>query len=121
VRAVREGQITPERLDLSVLRILETKERLGLHKKRLVDPAAVSSSVGRPEDVERAIEVARSSITLVRNEGQVLPLHAEDPLRLLHLVLSSDTRNDAIQGIPEEELQDRRVAMRTVSLGPEVS
>jgi beta-glucosidase-like glycosyl hydrolase/CubicO group peptidase (beta-lactamase class C family) len=121
VRAVREGQIAPDRLDLSVLRILETKERLGLHKNRLVDPAAVSTSVGRPEDVERALEVARSSITVVRNEGQVLPLHAEDPLRLLHLVLSSDARNDAIQGIPEEELQDRRVAVRTVSLGPEVS
>jgi beta-N-acetylhexosaminidase len=65
--------------------------------------------------------VARSSITVVRNEGQVLPLHAEDPLRLLHLVLSSDARNDAIQGIPEEELQDRRVTVRTLSLGPEVS
>ena len=121
VRAVREGQIAPDRLDVSVLRILQTKERLGLPKNRLVDPAAVSSSVGRPEDVERALDVARSSITVVRNQGQVLPLHAEDPLRLLHLVLSSDARNDAIQGIPEEELQDRRVVVRTLSLGPEVS
>jgi len=121
VRAVREGQLAPERIDLSVLRILQTKERLGLHKSRLVDPAAVSRSVGRPEDVERALDTARRSITVVRNEGQVLPLRAEEPLRLLHLVLSSDARNDAIQGIPEEELQDRRVTTRTFTLGPEVS
>jgi beta-N-acetylhexosaminidase len=121
VRAVREGQIAPERIDLSVLRILQTKERLGLHKNRLVDPAAVSKSVGRPEDIERALEIARRSITVVRNEGGVLPLRAEEPLRLLHLVMSSDARNDAIQGIPEDELQDRRVAVRTISLGPEVS
>ena len=121
VRAVREGQLTSERLDVSVLRILQTKERLGLNKNRLVDPGAVSRNVGRPEDVERALEVARRSITVVRNEGQVLPLHAEDPIRILHLVLSSDARNDAIQGIPEDELEDRRVEARTLSLGPEVS
>ena len=121
VRAVREGQLAPERIDVSVLRILQTKERLGLNKNRMVDPAAVSKSVGRPEDVERALEIARRSITVVRNEGGILPLHAEDPLRLLHLVMSSDARNDAIQGIPEDELQDRRVTVRTISLGPEVS
>ena len=121
VSAVGEGQIAPERIDRSVLRILQTKERLGLNKNRLVDPAAVSRSVDRPEDVERALEIARRSITVVRNEGGVLPLRAEEPLRLLHLVMSSDARNDAIQGIPEDELQDRRVAVKTISLGPEVS
>ena len=47
-------------------------------------------AVARPEDVERALEIARRSITVVRNEGGVLPLRAEQPLRLLHLVLSSD-------------------------------
>ena len=56
-------------------------------------------SVDRPEDVARALDVARGSITVLRNEGGVLPLHAEEPLQLLHLVLSSDARNDAIQGI----------------------
>jgi len=121
VRAVNEGQITVDRIDSSVLRILQTKERVGLNKNRMVDPAAVSRSVGRPEDVERALDIARRSITVVRNEGGVLPLHAEEPLKLLHLVMSSDARNDAIQGIPEDELQDRRVSVKTISLGPEVS
>ena len=68
------------------------------------------------------IDVARRSITVLRNEGGVLPLRAEQPLRILHLVLSSDARNDA----------DRRASRRTSwrrgasrrrrsSLGPEVS
>jgi beta-N-acetylhexosaminidase len=121
VRGVADGLITPERLDASVLRILEAKERLGLDKARSVDPAAVGKSVGRPEDVERALEIARDSITLVRNDGGILPLRAEAPLRILHLVLSSDIRNDAIQGWPEEELEARRIPADTVSLGPEVS
>jgi beta-glucosidase-like glycosyl hydrolase/CubicO group peptidase (beta-lactamase class C family) len=121
VRAVREGQLQEARIDASVLRILETKARLGLDQERRVDPAAVGRSVARPEDVARALEIARASITVVRNEGGVLPLHAEKPLRVLHLVMSSDLRNPTIQGIPEEELLARRVSVENVALGPEVS
>jgi beta-glucosidase-like glycosyl hydrolase/CubicO group peptidase (beta-lactamase class C family) len=121
LRAVRAGRIREERIDASVQRILETKERLGLDHERRVSVRAISRSVDRPEDVAGALEVARSSITVVRNEGGVLPLHGEDPIRLLHLVLSSDRRNPAIVGILEEELRSRRVAVSTVSLGPDLS
>lgn len=123
VRAVREGDIAAERIDAAVLRILEAKERLGLHKGRRVDPAGIKKAVGRPEDVERALAIARSAITVVRNEGGLLPLKAEEPLRVLHLVMSSDARVDSmvIQGIPEAELALRRVPTDTMWLGPEVS
>ena len=79
-----------------MLRILQAKERLGLHQQRLVDPAALPRSVGRPEDVEQALDVARRSITVVRNEGGVLPLQRRGAAALLHLVMSSDARNGAI-------------------------
>ena len=121
VRAVREGQLTEARLDASVLRILETKERLGLHRGRAVDLDAAAKGLARPEDLDRALEVARASITVVRNEAGVLPLRAEEPLRLLHLVMTSDARNPLVQGIPEDELAARRVPAETLSLGPEVS
>jgi beta-glucosidase-like glycosyl hydrolase/CubicO group peptidase (beta-lactamase class C family) len=121
VRGVREGQLDPARIDASVLRILEAKERLGLDKDRRVDPDAVASRVARPEDVERAFAIARESITVVRNEGHILPLRAETRLRVLHLVMSSDTRNDQIQGFPEDELEARRIPTDTRFLGPEVS
>jgi hypothetical protein len=78
-------------------------------------------AVDRPEDVARALDVARRSITVLRNEGGVLPLHADQPLRILHLVLSSDARNDAITGIPEAELAARRIPTQTFVLGPEVA
>jgi beta-glucosidase-like glycosyl hydrolase/CubicO group peptidase (beta-lactamase class C family) len=121
LRAVKDGQLTVERIDASVLRILATKERLGLQRSRLVDADAASRSLARPEDLARSLEIARASITVVRDEGGVLPLRAEEPLQLLHLVLSSDVRNPLIQGIPEEELADRRIPAETVNLGPEVS
>jgi beta-N-acetylhexosaminidase len=121
VRAVREGQLTEARLDASVRRILEMKERMGLHRDRRVDPGAVGKRVARPEDMARALEIARASITVVRNEGEILPLHSEGPLKLLHLVMSSDAKNPAIQGIPEAELRERRIPTESVFLGPEVS
>ena len=121
LRGVREGRLKEARIDASVLRILEAKERLGLHRERRVDPAGVEREVARPADVERALAIARSSITVVRNEGAVLPLRAEEPLRLLHLVLSSDASNPAVQGLPEEELKARGVPTETVVLGPGVS
>lgn len=120
-RAVKEGEISEQRIDQSVLRILEAKERLGLHRERRVDTKALSRSVGRPADVQRAGEIARRAVTVVKNQGEVLPLQAEQPLRVLHLVLSSDVRNDAIRGIPEAELAARKIVTETMSLGPEVS
>jgi len=120
VREVRERRMPESRIDESVTRILEAKQRLALDRKRTVDPSAMDS-VDRPEDVARATEVARQSITVLRNEGGVLPLHAEEPLRILHLVLSSDARNDAIVGIPEAELALRRIPVQTIVLGPEVA
>ncbi len=121
VRAVGEGELTEERLDASVLRILEAKARLGLHRERLVDLDEVERHLADPTDVERAEEAARASITLVRNDGGVLPLRAEKPLRLLHLTLASDLRRWPVAGIPEDELEARRIDFDRRVLGPEIS
>ncbi len=78
VRAVEEGQLTEERIAASARRVLEAKARVGLHRERHVDPAALRRAASRPEDGERAMTIARQSITVVRNERDLLPLHAED-------------------------------------------
>jgi len=122
-RAVREGILTEARIDESVGRILAAKESVGLLRRQPAARDSAEKAVGRPSDVERALEIARQSITVVRNEGGVLPLRAEEPLRILHLVLSSDPRTDAavIQGFPEDELARRRIPHQAVYVGPDVS
>ncbi len=121
VRAVEEGVLTEARIDESVLRLLEIKERLGLDRERRVDLDGLGRAVGRVDDSRRARSVAESSITLVRNRSDVIPIAAEEPLRLLHLVMSSDVRNPSIQVILEEELDLRAVDVETRLLGPEVA
>ena len=120
VRAVTEGQITETRLDASVRRLLEIKARLGLHRQRLVNRDTLGRAVARPADMARADEVAAAAITLVRNEGDVLPLAAERPLRILHLALTSDV-NRARDGIQRAELTARRVRFESRTLGSELS
>ena len=121
VRAVKSGRLGRARLDASVRRLLEAKARLGLHTNRYVDPAAARQAVDRPEDESRALDIARDSITVIRNEGGILPLQKDQPLSVLHLVLSSDMRNPAISGVPEAELARRGIHSETESFGPQMS
>jgi beta-N-acetylhexosaminidase len=79
VDAVRRGEITEWRIDESVRRILEMKASLGLHKARLVDLEQVPYLVDKPEDLKFAQQVADDAVTLVRDNGKVLPLTRLSP------------------------------------------
>jgi beta-N-acetylhexosaminidase len=74
VEAVLTGRISEERLDESVLRILRAKEELGLHRQRKVPVEEVARKVGIQEHEEAAQDVADRSITLLKNERDLLPL-----------------------------------------------
>lgn len=74
VQAVRTGALAESRLDASVLRILRTKEDLGLHENRRVAIEDISETVGIPDHVAVADEIAERSITLLRNGRGLLPL-----------------------------------------------
>ncbi|MBZ5530295.1 MAG: glycoside hydrolase family 3 protein [Acidobacteriia bacterium] len=74
INAVRRGEISVARIDESVLRILEAKASVGLHKARYVDLNKVPYLVSRQEDMQFAQQVTDDAVTLVRDNGQVLPL-----------------------------------------------
>jgi beta-N-acetylhexosaminidase len=74
LQAVKSGDISQAQLDASVLKILKFKASLGLNKSRLVDPNQVSNLVGKPENIALGQQVADAAVTLVRDNGQVLPL-----------------------------------------------
>ena len=71
--AVADGEITEERIDTSVRRILEQKDARGVLADPLVDVDAVDEVVNAPENLERAQEIADDSITLLSNDD-ALPL-----------------------------------------------
>ena len=74
VEAVRSGEIPSAQLDASVLKILEAKASLALHKTRLVNIEALSTLVGKPENLALGQQIADDAVTLVRDNGKLLPL-----------------------------------------------
>ena len=76
LQAVRSNEISRDRLDQSVRKILELKASLGLNKARLADPAQLSSQIAKPENLATGQRIADEAITLVRDNGKVVPLHA---------------------------------------------
>jgi beta-N-acetylhexosaminidase len=113
LEAVRSGEISRPRLDQSVRKILEMKASVGLAKARLVDLGLLSSEVAKPENLEVGQRIADEAITLVRDNGKVIPLQSfaassgttevalpyqsmtEESNRLVAVIFSDDLRTDS--------------------------
>ena len=97
VKAVRSGEISRQRLDRSVLKILKIKGRLGLNVTRTVDVSAVATVVGKPENIAFGQQVADSAITLVRDNGKVLPLKSKGTAKAgLPYMNKEETHNQVV-------------------------
>ncbi len=94
--AVKRGEITEERLNESVRRLLNAKYKIGLFRNRFVDLTAATNAVEKPENVAEAVRVAERSITLLRNEANFLPLNKETARKTLFVVIAAD--DDPIEG-----------------------
>lgn len=73
-KAYDEGWITDADVDLAVLRVLTTKFAIGLMDDPFVDSAAADGIVRSDAHKALALEAARQSIILLKNEG-LLPLN----------------------------------------------
>lgn len=93
-KGVRDGVISPERLDEAVLRILALKAAIGLHKKQetgglIPNPDIAAEIVGCREHREIEKACVRQSVTLVKNLEGILPLSPEKYGRVLLYPISS--------------------------------
>lgn len=89
---VREGAIPESRIDESVRRILAAKFRLGLFEHPYSTPAERDSVCFCPEHRATALEAARNSIVLLRNDG-LLPLQKGQYRRILVTGINADDEN----------------------------
>jgi beta-N-acetylhexosaminidase len=126
VKAVRSGEISRARLDHSVLKILKIKGHLGLNTERTVDLGAIAAAVGKPENITFGQQVADSAITLVRDNGKMLPLKSKGTAKaglpymsreethnqVLAVLFSDDVRTDSGRAFGREfrgRIPDARV------------
>jgi len=97
LKAVQSGEISRQRLDRSVLKILKIKGSLGLQDSRTVDLSAIAASVGKPENIAFGQQVAEAAITLVRDNGKVLPLKSKGTAKAgLPYTAKEETHNQVV-------------------------
>jgi beta-N-acetylhexosaminidase len=93
--AVQSGRVSRERLDTSVLRVLDAKARRGILPGAAAPPAAPDASVlGEAAHRALALDVARRAVTLHRDAGRQLPLQSSQ--RVLVVTPDAPTRNLAV-------------------------
>ena len=107
--AAHSGEIPQAQIDASVLKLLKAKAALGLHKARSVDVEKLAAEVGKPENVTLGQQISDDAVTVVRDNGRLLPLKQTGtvagglPYRrveevrnnLVVVVLSEDVRTEA--------------------------
>jgi beta-N-acetylhexosaminidase len=71
VQAVREGRVTRARLDRSVRRVLQFKEKAGLFRRKLVNLDSVGYVVGRQTALATARASAARSLVLLRDSANL--------------------------------------------------
>ncbi len=88
---VEQGIITKQRLDEAVTRILALKASLGLHNKNNIpEMDAVKKVVGCEEHRRLSRECADKSITLVKDNENILPVTPERYKRVLFYAIESE-------------------------------
>jgi beta-N-acetylhexosaminidase len=109
LQAAKSGELSAAQIDTSVLKILNAKASVGLNKARLVNLDAISKEVGRPENVARGQQIADDAVTLVRDNGKLLPLKQMGTVngslpyqrvqevrnKLVVVILSEDVRSES--------------------------
>ncbi|MCL2878025.1 MAG: glycoside hydrolase family 3 C-terminal domain-containing protein, partial [Acidobacteria bacterium] len=77
-----------KRIDESVKKILDAKQRLGLDKNRTTDIEKIGNLVSSPENIELADEIAARAVAAIKDEKRLLPLNPSDGRRVYGLVLT---------------------------------
>jgi len=132
--AVHHGDIPEKRIDESVLKILRAKASVGLNKASQVDINALSTIVSSPENLAAAQQIADSAITLVRDNGSMLPLSRtvaspaapsygavqKEGSRLLCIIFTDDVRSDNGRQL-QRELRARVPDVRVIFVDPRIA
>jgi beta-glucosidase len=81
--AVKEGLISEETIDARVRDVLYVKFWMGLFDDPYIGLDNAPELIRTPEARRLAVQAARESIVLMRNEGSILPINAADYPRIL--------------------------------------
>jgi len=90
-KAVLSGRIPEEQINESVKRIFRVKTEMGLFTEEILRSwRSVEDNIGVYSHKKVANEIAKKSITLVKDDSDLIPLKPENIEKLSHIILSTD-------------------------------
>ncbi len=92
---VTSGYIAESLIDELVGKMLEYKFRMGLFENPYVDPEKAKSFIGSEANRALALEAARQTITLLKNENNLAPLNKE---KVKHIAVVGPNANRILLG-----------------------
>ena len=95
--AVSEGKITQEEIDKRCLKILKAKEWAGLNKFSPVSTDLLVDELNLPEYEVLNHQLAKQSLTLIKNDSNLLPLKGPDTVKTVYLNIGGTNNNAFIE------------------------
>ncbi len=119
-RAVRRGDISESRINESAGKLLRAKSRLGLHRLRTVSIKRIGEIIASPENTKLAQDIADQSVTVLKDDQQLLPIDPTRYARVFSLVLTPDLES-APGAVFQTEMRQRFPLTRTIWANARVS
>jgi beta-glucosidase len=102
VELVEMGRLSEARIDQSVRRLLRLKFQLGLFDNPFVDESLVPQVLGHPAAVAAGLASQGRAMTLLKNEGQVLPLQGQPKIFVKNIDPALAARYAQVVAAPEQ-------------------
>lgn len=90
VKAVDNGEISVDRIEKSVRKLLNWKKEHGLFQNSRVEIDELSAKISTRENELIADEISRKSLTLVKNENDILPIRPDKFPKIMVLSVADD-------------------------------
>ena len=116
VSAVKSGRLTEQRIEQSAGKILAAKYDLGLAQQRITPIDEIDRIVSGTQVDELADEIADHAMTLVRNEGNLVPLRLTAATKIFNLAITNGDDRLSITQSFVGEMTDAGIKMDTMVL-----
>ena len=93
-KALAEGRITQEEIDLHCKKILQAKYWCGLNVKPAIVTRHLFKELNTTESTILNEKLAQAAITLLKNEDRFLPIKLQDSLKITEVSIGLEEKND---------------------------
>jgi len=102
-RAIDSGRLTEELINERCLRVLKLKQRIGLqHRLDSVSVIEAYKQINTPEQQQLLHLLEQKSLTLLKNEDQILPLNLQTTAKAGMLVIGNMQNSDNLAAIAQK-------------------